>query len=1155
MSVYDSLYELPPTDFSSLDIAFRNSIARPSVLMEPRKEKYRCYYKSKWANLKFFLQDKSSLEASVALLKTKTIEQFSSKCREIYRRKIEIQLMSERNRRLIRDGIKLADFPHSDEIEISDGVSGLPTDAIPTFLFMFRENNHLMLKLIDKLDKKKIKILVPFLCHFFYENFYTENMEQDEIIYLVYLLLEKEIDELIIPCEENFIDDSFLSEFLKEMGSRYEIKNYIDIILNDLICILEETHITFYSLDLNNDYIYSNAVGGKSVSSGLKHSVKLDYNITFMENSKVKKTFLKKSSVTYGVKSNNSSIIDFLPEDSKFEITQKYLTELYFKEKNECVKQFLFKHLKKIRTAKNPVLFDCSQFNEYLKKKSEKIPQLSAINYKTGFQIITEFITKLLNKLENDTIIPYSIKVICQFINILIRKKFKTISRYEQNNFISRFLFDKLIFPVLINPERSDIGKDRLISLATRKNLFNIYLVLKNLVKGELFDSDKHINFVVFNKFILENYHKINSIIEKITDVKMPDKLRALSNKFYSKKDFILDNSTRSKSEINYEYFEQNKSDFMQHKSICFTINELNMFYEIVEDNKDLFCKGNPEFEKTFETLSNFISMIKGKPNQFFVIISDLYNQEAQELLFHKEESKPLGHGKTREEIIQNLHYCISHLISNLDILPHWDWVNDENYKTMDTFVYINKYLNSYEGIYNFYPGSVPLNWYSLYIINNLNVLKKDDSDNDYQPLYNTIESQITKQHKKLSRLNEFLTVNMTTKFLLIDNKIKIFEEEYKNVKNTYINIKLLQIMESKELPFYLANVDELKKNGVQIDAMDNITGYNNFILQKQENIKKDKTNKKNPNEIPKDFLCLNINHFISQFLRYHKFIYEDISKLSLYDNKPKNNKNLITPEFLAANPETKAKEILDKYLEAVYNFFIESQTLQANINLINEDENCINLEGNDNNNQIEEENTKSPEEIGKKSILNYILKTLYVTMLIKDIAFKEDMEFNKKCKEFENIITLEDLKIPEEIYDPSIFDKIVSHIKMMDNARTPEEMLKEFELAVQLINSLFIFMMDKKETGSDNLTPVIIYVIIKAKPARLNFNIKFIKYFFDEKDKKGKNEYYIIQAITSIDYIMKTLKIDLKEKNKSKNKEKNNDTDDVETPAPTPFD
>ena len=38
----------------------------------------------------------------------------------------------------------------------------------------------------------------------------------------------------------------------------------------------------------------------------------------------------------------------------------------------------------------------------------------------------------------------------------------------------------------------------------------------------------------------------------------------------------------------------------------------------------------------------------------------------------------------------------------------------------------------------------------------------------------------------------------MTTKFLLIDHKIKIFEEELENVKNTYINIKTLQFMEKK---------------------------------------------------------------------------------------------------------------------------------------------------------------------------------------------------------------------------------------------------------------------------------------------------------------------------------------------------------------------
>ena len=265
MEAIDFMYDSPAGEtIGNEEPEFLNPV-RQSVLLEPRKEKYRNYYQSKWANLKFFLQDKSSLEASVDLLKTKTVEQFSSKCRDIYRKKIEMQLLTEKNRRLIQLGAKSSDISHS-QIEVSDGVSGLPTDAIPTFLFMFRENNHLMLKLIDKIDSRKADILVPFLCHFFYENFYTESMEQEEIIYLVYLLLEKEIYKLIIPCEQSFLDDSFLAQFLKEMASRYEIKNYIDIILNDLICFLEESHSTYYNLDLNDENLIGVIITEKGVS-------------------------------------------------------------------------------------------------------------------------------------------------------------------------------------------------------------------------------------------------------------------------------------------------------------------------------------------------------------------------------------------------------------------------------------------------------------------------------------------------------------------------------------------------------------------------------------------------------------------------------------------------------------------------------------------------------------------------------------------------------------------------------------------------------------------------------------------------------------------------------------------------------------------------
>ncbi len=154
-------------------------------------------------------------------------------------------------------------------------------------------------------------------------------------------------------------------------------------------------------------------------------------------------------------------------------------------------------------------------------------------------------------------------------------------------------------------------------------------------------------------------------------------------------------------------------------------------------------------------------------------------------------------------------------MINNLEILPHWEWVC-ENYKTLDTFKFINQYLNSYEGVYNFYPGSVPLNWYSLYIINNLESIKPEDALNDYQALYDEIEKQILQQHKKLSKLNEFLTVNMTSKFILIDNKIKTYQDELKNVKSTYINVKTLQLMYSKEIISYLTMYGELSNSGIQ---------------------------------------------------------------------------------------------------------------------------------------------------------------------------------------------------------------------------------------------------------------------------------------------------------------------------------------------------
>ena len=1113
MSEINYLYEAAPSDnFLQNDLSVPN--ARPSVFNENKKNKYRNCYKSKWANLKFFLQDKASLEASVNLLKTKTVEQFSTKCKEIYKKKIEIQLSIEKNRKIISQQIKGYDDIWSNTT-VSDGISGLPTDAIPDFLFLFRENNHLMLKLLENVDSKQIDILVPFLCHFFYENFYMESTEQEEIIYIIYLLLEKEIDQLLTPSEQTFLDNSFISKFLEEMGSRYEIKNYIDIVLNELISNLEESYSKFYSLEiskisknLKNDEYFEITPEGElkpkyefkdhnSLSNYFdsKKYPKLENMITSQNDKTLYKNFNRLVS-TNVLSKNINSLIKNMHEDVGKSINEKFLLDNFNREQNDVIKQFLLKQIKKIKKFDNPNLFDSYQLHENLKKK-KKIARESLDLFNNGVKIITTFIDNLLSNLENDTIVPYSIKAICKFIYILMQKKFKTITKLELNNLVGRFLFDKLILPILKNPDRSDAGKNKMITLNARKNLINIYLVFKNLVRGELFNVEQNINLVVFNKFIISNYHRVNEIIEKMIDVRIPDKLQKLSDDFYLKDDFILDNSIRSEEEINYEYFKENPNDFMQHKSICFTTNELNIFYNIVEDHKDIFIEPGKPLAKIYETLSNFISMINNNPNHYFVIISDNYNEETEKLLFHKEKTLPLGKAKSQEEIIQNIHYCISYLIGNLEILPHWDWVI-ENYKTMDTFQYINQYLNSYEGIYNFCPGSVPLNWYSLYIINHLNYIKPEDAVNDYEPLYNNIEKQIRIQLKKLSKLNEFLTVNMTTKFLLIDNKISIFQEELDNVKNTFVNIKALQFMQSKELIVSLASKEELNKLKIPFEGLE--TYYlKNLILQKETYVQskndRNSSKKKDKEDLqPKNisFFCFTIAHFISRYTDYYKSIYEDIASQFLEEKKQ--NKNTQSQET-----KTKAKLVLDNYMEYLSIALDESKLFEPSPLKKVSTEDDYQRESIINNN--EEENVKNiPSDYKEKvkhSIYNYILKSLCIKLYNEPII-AEDVELHQKCVSL-SWLKPENMNINNELYDESIFEQIIGHVKKIDDLRTPEEMLNEIILSLELINSLYIFMLDTENNNDNNSISILTYLIIKTQPKRMIFNLKFIEYFLGE--------------------------------------------------------
>ena len=61
------------------------------------------------------------------------------------------------------------------------------------FFFLIRNNNKLMLKLIDKCDKEDYENLSDFLVNFCYEDTINSSFIQEELMLLIYLILEKNI--------------------------------------------------------------------------------------------------------------------------------------------------------------------------------------------------------------------------------------------------------------------------------------------------------------------------------------------------------------------------------------------------------------------------------------------------------------------------------------------------------------------------------------------------------------------------------------------------------------------------------------------------------------------------------------------------------------------------------------------------------------------------------------------------------------------------------------------------------------------------------------------------------------------------------------------------------------------------------------------------
>ena len=1080
---------------------------------DPKKEEL------KWLKIKQLLMHKSILENSIKEIKKEKSDNFSSKLQEIYKEKINILLLIEQNKKLLSSWKKEEKNKNNTSLNhkeknviitsnLLELYSGSEEDIIK-FMFYFRENHSAMNELINHIALEKRKDFAKFLCHFFYDKIFSDNKE-DEIILFIEFLLEKEINNLLTPSSRDFLKDSFLKIFLLELNNNYEIRNYIDVVLNCLIRDIEDKnsfnckiniienskiHRKYYSRE-NKFFQMDRQDSPFTDLSNEKNDNLFDEIINLKEKKKKSYSEQLKKAKTVNLDDwtfvegfgtlNEKNINDLLPENFQIKnyiheyffmnINENYLRSLLYSEKNEIMKSFYIKQIKILNSSKNKNIFNC---HDYFKRmvSENKISQLAVEQFNKMIEIIDNFLDKFLTNLENKEIIPFTIRMICLFINEKISKKFKNISKIMKNSLINKFLFGILIFPILENPDLCNSYGNMIISLNTRNILNNIYNVLSHLIEGELFNSNDNAFFTIFNHFIIKYYYRVNQIIDKIL-----------------KNPIIIKNHAKEK-----------ELDSTEYKAICFNSNQFLLFYNTLHLYKKEILKGNGYIEDIYNKITEKIASIKFSINIYYLILKQINENDT---IKNENKSKELNPTKNKNETYEKLKYSIEKVLQNFQMTFNLD----NKLTTIKTFEIINSYLNSYFMKF-FRYNEPPLKWYSQYIVNNLNSLNEEYKENDFQLLYNDIESEINNILGDNKKMKNYLNIDFITKKNYLDKLLKTYTNQLEKIRKTETNIKSLIFIESVEIQVCLITGFEYNK---LIKSEKKLVNNKLLILSKTYYCIH---NKITPSEKDKKFYdikfhCNNVKEFAQKLSEYHKIVSDEIMNFSLgneyyqlkdYKNtiKEKNDNNKDDDIQLNENNKIIAsnsiKEILDTYMNYIKEILESDNEIISVFDFFS--------------------NNKKDEILN--TIWNYILKSICDPISSEEPLFLDNI-FKVRCSTLQKIVKPKNLNIPEEILDKKYIKKINENLKLIDELRTPAEIFNQFGLFIESINLLYKFFLKNIKVETDDLLNAIIYVILFYTPQRIIFKTNFCKFFLGNDELMGNIGINIAQIESSLAFINK---------------------------------
>ena len=1137
-----------------------NKTNNNDIISEEQKQKLVEKIINKWLNLQKIIKEEITLEDVIIKQQEDDTDNLKSFFVKYYQAKLN-------TRKIWNDINKLKLYEKESNIlsiiineELGSNFHEV-SEPIKNLFFIIRNNYDYLTRILSLIKPEdfekninKVYSLVELLNNNFYENILIPNPDQLELLILIYKLLEEEITSMNSVCSENFLEDNTLiGIFLSSFAKKQEIIGYFSMILNPLILSIDEDD-SKEQIDLNINNIINN-IDLKQIEKrkiinnepNINTKINLDINIREYLFDKIPKTKIKfKNSFELEAEKEKEDEINFdingdyitdsdkniifinkkrknllnknneYNTEYKYELNQSRLIEKINEEKNPSMKNIYFNLLEELNYYPNK--FSNEGILKILKKENEKRNTLLQI-YKDNFIYIREIIEELLQIIIDKIItMPYSLRCISKFINILISKKFPDLTRYEINSFIGKFIFDKCIFSIL-SLENKYFIDSRVYNKKTKTCLEIVISILSKAINSSLFDNYSDPEKTIFNPLILEIIPILNEFYKKLIDIQLPNGADGLINKasihikdLSSKNLFNFrykkrknakpqsyqgsDDNLQTQSPL-YDYFKENPDEILHLQSICFSGDDIKFLLDLIERNMGIF-KDLPRFSffsKTFKKIKNeekilnsLLEKDKNEKNKTFYIIFREEKKNILEKLIKKKKKDSTFESNEQDSqlICRRIKFCIKTILKGLNLLNSKDFAYLNFAQSTDKFFSAIKYTLEELGEYNELSNNIPLNWYSQYIYNYKKELDIEYQKEDFEKLYSEISTEETNILNDLKNLSNIIITRDGMNLRCAEKILAKAMYELKRIEEAKKYNQLEKFIKTKKIEVCIYQPDENAKSKIKDKDKD-------FLI----NIFDIKSCPYGISNNDKNHIHINsINEFIKVFSN---------------DNKIK-LKSFIRDAIIKGESKYSISEIIAKYMELVVKKIKENKNIFGELS----------------NEQLDE---------FSKNIENHIIRKIYKYVYPPNIS-DIDLQIQNDTRTL-GWIQPEHLEI-KKLYVNQL-KSAEKYISKMNEAKSVFDKLECIQNAFVIMNNTVKFISGKNENaGQDEMTPLFHYIIIKSQPERFYTNINYIKCFLSSTDLISKYGFFVTQMESACTYILHIKASDFKMNEEEFNNKRN---------------